>query len=104
LGVGDQWNRRCEQFCDTGDTGLVFDSIICGRMKQQTPAYVSSAALPTLKSLLSQVPEPVESAATEAQHLSSSSGDADAYAVTLEGQSARVVFSVHETITVAYYW
>jgi hypothetical protein len=79
----------------------MFDAVICGRMKEQTRAYVSSAALLTLKSLLSQVPEPVESAAAEAQHLSSSSGDADAYAVTPEEQSARVVSSAHETATVA---
>jgi hypothetical protein len=37
----------------------------------------------------------------EAQHLSSSSGDANAYAVTLEDQSRRVVFSTHEAVAVA---
>jgi hypothetical protein len=54
-----------------------------------------------LRSLLSQVLDPVESTAAEAQHLSSSSGDADAHAVTLEDQSARVVFSTHEAAAVA---
>jgi hypothetical protein len=54
-----------------------FDSVVCGQVKQQTLAYVSSAALLRLRSLLSQVLDPVESTVAEVQHLSSSSGDAD---------------------------
>ena len=79
----------------------MFDSVVCGQVKQQTLAYVSSAALLRLRSLLSQVLDPVESTVAEAQHLSSSSGDADAHAVRLEDQSARVVFSTHEAAAVA---
>jgi hypothetical protein len=79
----------------------MFDSGICSQMKRESLAYVSSAALLTLKSLLSAASDPVESTVVEAQHLSSSSGDADAYAVTLEDQSGRVVFSTRKAAAVA---
>jgi len=79
----------------------VFDSGICSQMKQESLAHVSSVALLALKSLLSAGPDPVESMVFEAQHLSSSSGDADAYAVTLEDKSRRVVFSTHEAAAIA---
>ena len=62
----------------------MFDPGICSQMKQESEAHVSSVALLALKSLLSTGPYPVESMVFEAQHLSSSSGDADAFAVTLE--------------------
>jgi hypothetical protein len=70
-------------------------------MKHHSAGYVSSAALLVLKDLLSAALVPIESTGLEAQHLSSSSGDADAHAVTLEDQSARVVFSTHEAAAVA---
>jgi hypothetical protein len=79
----------------------MFDSGICNEMKRESLAYVSSAALLTLMSLLSATSDPVESTVVEAQHLSSSSGDADAYAVTLEDQSGRVVFSTRKAAAVA---
>lgn len=79
----------------------MFDPGICSQMKQESEAHVSSVALLALKSLLSTGPYPVESMVFEAQHLSSSSGDADAFAVTLEDQSRRAVFSAHEASAVA---
>jgi hypothetical protein len=79
----------------------MFDSSRCRQMKQNSVAHVSSVALLALKDLLTTSPDPIESTVAEAQHLSSSSGDADAHAVTLEDQSARVVFSTHEAAAVA---
>jgi hypothetical protein len=69
----------------------MFDPGICSQMKQESEAHVSSGALLALKSLLSTGPYSVESMVFEAQHLSSTSGDADAFAVTLVDQSRRAV-------------
>ncbi len=52
-------------------------------MKQNSVAHVSSVALLALKGLLTTSPDPIESTVAEAQHLSSSSGDADAQTVTM---------------------
>lgn len=77
----------------------MFDSSLCSQMKQDNLAYVSSAALLALKDLLSAVPDPIESTVVEAQHLSSSTGDADA--PTIPSQSERVVFPTGEAAAVA---
>jgi hypothetical protein len=62
----------------------MFDSSICSQMKHHSAGYVSSAALLVLKDLLSAALVPIESTGLEAQHLSSSSGDADAYPVAVQ--------------------
>jgi hypothetical protein len=77
----------------------MFDSSRCIRMKRDDLAYVSSSALLGLKGLLTAVPVPIESIVVEAQHLSSSSGDADAH--TIPSQSERVVFPTSEASAVA---
>jgi hypothetical protein len=79
----------------------MFDSSICSQMKHHSSGYVSSAALLVLKDLLSAALVPIESTGLEAQHLSSSSGDADAYPVTVQSQSGRVVLSTGEAAAVA---
>jgi hypothetical protein len=80
----------------------MFDSSICSQMKQQHGlGYVSSAALLVLKDLLSAAAVPIESTGLEAQHLSSSLGDADAYTVTVQSPSERVVLSSGEVAAVA---
>jgi hypothetical protein len=56
----------------------MFDSGLCSGMKQDSLAYVSSAALLELTGLLSPAVDPIESSAVQAQHLSSSSGGVDA--------------------------
>ncbi|HEY6375604.1 MAG TPA: hypothetical protein VIX90_08775 [Edaphobacter sp.] len=77
----------------------MFDSGMCSQMKQESLAYVSSAALVTLKHLLSGTPGLIELTVVQAQHLSSSSGDADAH--TIPSQSERVVFPTSEASAVA---
>ena len=77
----------------------MFDSSLCSQMKQDNLAYVSSAALLALKDLLSAAPDPIESTVVEAQHLSSSTGDADV--PTIPSQSERVVFPTGEAAAVA---
>ena len=77
----------------------MFDSSLCSQMKQDDLAYVSSAALLALKGLLSAATGPIESTIVEAQHRSSSSGDADA--PTIPSQSERVVFPTGEAAAVA---
>jgi len=71
----------------------MFDSGLCSGMKQDSLAYVSSAALLELTSLLSPAVDPIESSVVQAQHLSSSSGGADVDNVTIQSQSGRAVFS-----------
>jgi hypothetical protein len=48
----------------------MFDSGLCSGMKQDSLAYVSSAALLELTGLLSPAFDPIESSAVQAQHLS----------------------------------
>jgi len=62
-------------------------------MKQNSVAHVSSAALLELMGLLSPAVDPIESSVVQAQHLSSSSGGADADNVTIQSLSGRAVFS-----------
>src|SRR5258708_15042715 len=78
----------------------MFDPVICGQMRQESLAYVNSVALVALKSLMSAARDPVEPTVIQAQHLSSSSGDADAH------QAApilprRVILSTGEAAAVA---
>jgi hypothetical protein len=95
---------RCVQEDLNGSPALeipewMFDSSLCSQMKQDNLAHVSSAALLALKDLLSAAPDPIESTVLEAQHHSSSSGDADA--PTIPSQSERVVFPASEAAAVA---
>jgi len=78
----------------------MFDSGHCGGMKQDSLAFVSSAALLALTVLLSPAADAIESSASEAQHLSRSSGDADAHEAIQE-QPRRVIFSTGEAAGVA---
>jgi hypothetical protein len=77
----------------------MFDSSVCSRMKQHGLGYVNRAALLVLRDLLSAAAVPIESTGLAAQHLSSSSGDADAYTVTVQNPSGRVVLSSGEAAT-----
>jgi hypothetical protein len=72
----------------------MFDSGLCSGMKQDSLAYVSSAALLELTGLLSPAVDPIESSAVQAQHLSSSSGGVDADNVTIQSQPGQAVFSL----------
>jgi hypothetical protein len=75
----------------------MFDSGLCSRMDLGTSAHVSSAALLALKELLSpSAADSIELALIQAQHISSSSGGADADTVTTQVQSGRVVLSTGE--------
>jgi len=77
----------------------MFDSDLCRRMKQDSLAHVSAAALLALKVLLSQATEPIESSLVQAQHLSSNSGGADVDNVAVQSQTGRTVFSSETTPT-----
>jgi hypothetical protein len=79
----------------------MFDSSRCRQMKQNSVAHVSSVALLALKDLLTTSPDPIESTVAEAQHLSSSSGDADAQTVTIPSPTGRAVCSTSEAAAVA---
>jgi len=79
----------------------MFDSNLCGRMKPAEIPRVDCAALLALKHLLSTAAESSKRDVIQAQHDSSSSGDADAQAVSTEEPSRRVVFSSRETPRVA---
>jgi hypothetical protein len=79
----------------------MFDSSRCSQMKQNGLAHVSSVALLALKGLLTTSPDPIESTVVEAQHLSSSSGDADAHTVTIWSPTRRAVYSTSEAAAVA---
>jgi hypothetical protein len=71
----------------------MFDSHLCGQMKPAELPRVGCAALLALKHLLSAVTESSERDVVQAQHDSSSSGDADAQAVAVQDPSRRVVLS-----------
>jgi hypothetical protein len=77
----------------------MFDSSRCSQMKRDDLAHVNSAVLLVLKGLLSALAHPIESTVFEAQHLSSSSGDADAH--TIPSQSEGVVCPTREASAVA---
>jgi hypothetical protein len=79
----------------------MFDCSLCQQMKQDGLVYASSAALLALKDLLRTASVSIESTTVEAQHLSSSSGDADAHSVTIQSPSRRVVCSASEAAAVA---
>jgi len=79
----------------------MFDSRICGRMKPADFPYVDCTALAALQQLLSAATQAKEWTVVQAQHHSSSSGDADANTVTVQSQSGRVVLSTDEAAGVA---
>jgi len=79
----------------------MFDADLCGRMKPAEMPRVDCVALLALKHLLSAATECSQQGMVQAQHDSSSSGDADAQAVSAEEPSRRVVFSSRETPRVA---
>ena len=80
----------------------MFDSNLCGRMKPAEMPRVDCAALLALKYLLSAATACSHQDMVEAQHDSSSSGDADAQAVSAQAPSRRVVFSSSETPRVTH--
>ena len=77
----------------------MFDSNLCGRMKPAEMPRVDCAALLALKHLLATAKECSQQGMVQAQHDSSSSGDADAQVVS--APSRRVVFCSSETPRVA---
>jgi hypothetical protein len=74
----------------------MFDCRACDRMKPTKFPYVDYAALLALEHLLSATTGPSERGVIQAQHHSSSSGDADAQIDSVEDPSRRVVFSTRE--------
>jgi hypothetical protein len=74
----------------------MFDLRACGRMKPAELPHVDCAALLALKHLLSTATGSSERDVVQAQHDSSSSGDADAQAIAVQEPSRRVVFSASE--------
>ena len=79
----------------------MFNANICGRMKPAETPGVDCAALLALKHLLSAATECSQQDMVQAQHDSSSSGDADAQTVAVQDPSRRVVFSSSEAPPVA---
>ena len=79
----------------------LFDSRVCGRMKPADFPYVDYTSLVALQQLLSAATQSNEWTVVQAQHHSSSSGDADANTVTVQSQSGRVVLSTGEAAGVA---
>ena len=79
----------------------MFDSNLCGRMKPAEMPRVDCAALLALKHLLSAATECSQQGMVQAQHDSSSSGDADAQTVSVQEPSRRVVFFPCEAPRVA---
>jgi hypothetical protein len=79
----------------------MFNAKICGRMKPAETPRVDCAALLALQHLLSAATECSQPDMVQAQHDSSSSGDADAQAVSVQEPSRRVVFSSREAPRVA---
>ncbi len=74
----------------------MFDSRVCGRMKPAELPHVECAALLALQHLLSAATGPNELGVIQAQHHSSSSGDADAQTESVQNPSRRVVSSTGE--------
>ena len=79
----------------------MFNANLCGRMKPAETPRVDCAALLALKHLLAAATECSQQDMVQAQHDSSSSGDADAQAVSAHKPSRRVVFSSSEAPRVA---
>jgi hypothetical protein len=79
----------------------MFDCHACGRMKPAQFPLVDCAALLALQHLLSAVTERNERCVIQAQHPSSSSGDADAQTDSVQKPSRQVVFSASEAPRVA---
>ena len=79
----------------------MFDLCLCSQMRQNSQAYVSSTALLELRDILSTATRPVASSIAGAQHLSGSSGDADANLIMVQPTSGRVVLSTSEAAAVA---
>jgi hypothetical protein len=79
----------------------MFDSAVCGRLNLGTCAYVSSAALLALQELLLNAADSIEPVLIQAQHISSSSGGADADRVTIQVQSRRAVLFTRAATGVA---
>jgi hypothetical protein len=79
----------------------MFDSRACGRMQPAELPHVDCAALLALQHLLSAATGPKERSVIQAQHHSSSSGDADAQADSVQNPSRQVVFSPSEAPRVA---
>jgi len=79
----------------------MFNANLCGRMKPAETPRVDCAALLALKHLLAAATECSQQDMVQAQHDSSSSGDADAQAVSAQKPSRRVVFSSSEAPRVA---
>src|SRR5258708_7037481 len=69
-------------------------------MRQEGPAYVNSGALGALKSVRWAARDRVEPTVLQAQHISSSSGDADAHQAT-PIHARRVILSTGEAAAVA---
>jgi len=80
----------------------MFDSNLCGRMKPAETPRVDCAALLALKHLLSAATECGQQDMVQAQQDSSSSGDADAQAVSAQEPSRRVVFTSSEASRIAH--
>src|ERR1019366_4661324 len=80
----------------------MFDSNLCGRMKPAETPRVDCAALLALKHLLSAATECGQQDMVQAQQDSSSSGNADAQAVSAQEPSRRVVFSSSEASRIAH--
>jgi hypothetical protein len=79
----------------------MFDSNLCGWLKPAELPRVDCAALLALKHLLSAATECNPQDMVQAQHDSSSSGDADAQPMSAQKPSRRVVFSSSEAPQVA---
>jgi hypothetical protein len=79
----------------------MFDSHRCGQMKPAELPQVDCAALLALQHLLAAARKSSERDVVQAQHDSSSSGDADAQAVAVQDRSRRVVLSPSEAPRVA---
>jgi len=79
----------------------MFDSRACGQMKPTDFPHVDCVALLALQHLLSAATGPSERDVIQAQHHSSSSGDADAQTDSVQNASRQVVFSPREAPRVA---
>jgi hypothetical protein len=79
----------------------MFDAAVCAQMKSMELPHVDCAALLALKHLLSAATRSSERDVVQAQHQSSSGGDADAEAVAVPPQSGRVIFSTRSNPRVA---
>ena len=80
----------------------MLDANVCSRMKPAERPRVDCAALIALQHLLLAATECSQPDMVQAQHDSSSSGDADAQAVSTQAASRRVVFSSSETPRVTH--